>query len=219
MTGRIGRGPSLWSAAALFFVLTIVPASSNDAVPPTAAPRSPVVPASPPAAAPGPEEPKAPVRPEPAPPTEPATQSPETTVSPKRPDPPPAAGVLGRDVRGPHDEDMGKVIDVLVDKEGRPTAAVIDFGGFLGVGSRKVAVSWEALKFDPSAPDTPVRIALGRTDVQAAPEYKPSAPAPEIVGRPPVPAAPPTPADPPAPTGAPAPADPPPPANAPGPRN
>jgi len=36
---------------------------------------------------------------------------------------------------------------VVVDRSGQVRAAVIDFGGFLGVGSRKIAVDWDALSF------------------------------------------------------------------------
>ena len=66
------------------------------------------------------------------------------------------------------------VVDVLVDGDGRPRAAVIDFGGFLGVGSRKIAIDWELLQFRPADRTQPVRLVLGRAEVQAAPEYKPS---------------------------------------------
>jgi len=45
-------------------------------------------------------------------------------------------GVLGKDVRSAAGEDMGRIVDVVVDSGGGPRAAVIDFGGFLGVGSR-----------------------------------------------------------------------------------
>jgi hypothetical protein len=41
-----------------------------------------------------------------------------------------------------HSEDMGRIVDVIVDRSGQVRAAVIDFGGFLGVGSRKIAVDW-----------------------------------------------------------------------------
>ncbi|HEU0081687.1 MAG TPA: PRC-barrel domain-containing protein, partial [Bradyrhizobium sp.] len=58
-----------------------------------------------------------------------------------------AHGVLGRDVRSPADEDMGRIVDVIVDRGGQVRAAVIDFGGFLGVGSRKIVVDWNALHF------------------------------------------------------------------------
>ena len=42
---------------------------------------------------------------------------------------------------------MGQIIDVIVKRDGQVRAAVIDFGGFLGVGSRKIAVDWSALSF------------------------------------------------------------------------
>src|SRR6266568_2726819 len=58
-----------------------------------------------------------------------------------------AHGVLGRDVRSAADEDMGRIVDVVVDRAGQVRAAVIDFGGFLGVGSRKIVVDWNALRF------------------------------------------------------------------------
>src|SRR5437660_448895 len=42
-------------------------------------------------------------------------------------------GVLGKEVRSSAGENMGRVVDVLVDQAGHVRAAVIDFGGFLGV--------------------------------------------------------------------------------------
>ena len=58
-------------------------------------------------------------------------------------------GILGRQVLSAAGEDMGRVIDVVVDRAGQVRAAVIDFGGFLGVGNRKVAIDWGALRFAP----------------------------------------------------------------------
>jgi hypothetical protein len=113
-----------------------------------------------------------------------------------------AIGILGKRVHGPAGEDMGLVADVVVDDTGRPRAAIIDFGGFLGVGSRKIAIDWHLLQFSPANTASPITLALGRKDIQAAPEYKPAAPAPVVVDAPP-PASPP--ASPPA---APAPASP-----------
>src|SRR5256885_12735375 len=62
-----------------------------------------------------------------------------------------AQSVLGKEVRSSADENMGRIIDVIVDRSGRVRAAVIDFGGFLGVGSRKIAVDWNALSFAPAS--------------------------------------------------------------------
>ena len=51
-----------------------------------------------------------------------------------------AEGVLGKEVRSTADESLGRIIDVIVDREGKVRAAVIDFGGFLGVASHRVAI-------------------------------------------------------------------------------
>jgi PRC-barrel domain len=118
----------------------------------------------------------------------PAAPPPQTESSPDGPakvPPPPreptvtvfdhreVQGTLGKQVRSAADEDMGRIVDVIVDRGGQVRAAIIDFGGFLGVGSRKIAVAWNALRFSPNA-DKVERIALEltRDQVRAAPEYK-----------------------------------------------
>jgi hypothetical protein len=84
-----------------------------------------------------------------------------------------AQGVLGREVRSTADENMGRIVDVIVDRRGHVRAAIIDFGGFLGVGSRRIAVDWNALRFRPdSAKRDVITLELTRDQVKAAPEYK-----------------------------------------------
>ena len=84
-----------------------------------------------------------------------------------------AHGILGRDVRSTADEDMGRIVDVIVDRDGTVRAAVIDFGGFLGVGSRKIVVDWNALHFGSVANKSDsITLELTREQVKAAPEYK-----------------------------------------------
>lgn len=80
-------------------------------------------------------------------------------------------GILGKDVRSSSGEDMGRIVDVIVDRSGGPQAAIIDFGGFLGVGSRKIAVDWNALHFTPDGTPTQVTLDLTRDQVKTAPEY------------------------------------------------
>jgi len=81
-------------------------------------------------------------------------------------------GVLGREVLSATNENMGRIVDVLVDRGGQVRAAIIDFGGFLGVGSRKIAVDWTALHFPPPAkPGARIALELTRDQVKAAPEY------------------------------------------------
>jgi hypothetical protein len=82
-------------------------------------------------------------------------------------------GVLGREVLSAANENMGRIVDVLVDRGGQVRAAIIDFGGFLGVGSRKIAVDWSALHFPPPGkPNARIALELTRDQLKAAPEYQ-----------------------------------------------
>ena len=128
----------------------------------------------------------------PAPSTEanapPTMQPPASSVpvTPKNAAPPPsvtiigasdAHGVLGRDVLSAANEDMGRIVDVIVDRSGHVRAAVIDFGGFLGVGSRKIVVDWNAMRFGKivNKKDS-ITLELTKAQVAAAPEYKEDTP-------------------------------------------
>ena len=83
-----------------------------------------------------------------------------------------AKGILGRDVRSPASENMGRIADVIVDRAGQVRGAVIDFGGFLGVGSRKIAVDWRVLKFTTEGKVGRLTLQLNRNQVRVSPEYK-----------------------------------------------
>jgi hypothetical protein len=95
-----------------------------------------------------------------------------TVIAPRE-----AHGVLGRDVRSPANEDMGHIVDIIVDRTGTVRAAVIDFGGFLGVGSRKIVVDWNALHFGRvNDKSDSITLELSKAQVAAAPEYKEDTP-------------------------------------------
>lgn len=85
-------------------------------------------------------------------------------------------GILGKGVRNVAGEDMGRIIDIILDRDGRPRAAIIDFGGFLGVGSRKIAVDWRALRFNQEGKAARPVLQLSRNQVRVSPEYKPGDP-------------------------------------------
>jgi hypothetical protein len=95
-----------------------------------------------------------------------------------------AASALGKKVKGPNGEDLGLIVDVLVGPDGRPRAAVIDFGGFLGVGSRKIAIDWKVLDFGPLRRAGTAILGLDRAQIAAAPEYKPGPPGTDVVTAP-----------------------------------
>ena len=87
--------------------------------------------------------------------------------------------ILGHTVTGPDGKNIGHLVDVLVGALGDvlvgalgdPQAAVIDFGGFMGVGNRKIAVQWSALHFAPGDPKRPIALELTQDQIKAAPEY------------------------------------------------
>jgi hypothetical protein len=83
-----------------------------------------------------------------------------------------ALSVLGRAVAGPEGKDIGRLVDVLVNDAGEPVAGVVDFGGFMGVGARKIAVDWKALRFAPGDKAHPITLELTPDQIKAAPEYK-----------------------------------------------
>jgi len=83
--------------------------------------------------------------------------------------------VLGREIRTSGDHDAGRIIDVLVDESGHVQAVVIEFGGFLGIGTRKIAVDWSALRFD-SRHRSVLLVEVTRDQLRIAPEYKPGEP-------------------------------------------
>jgi hypothetical protein len=84
--------------------------------------------------------------------------------------------VLGKEVRNGTGENLGRIVDVLVDEGGQVRAAVVDFGGFLGVGARKLVVDWTALHLGPGDQHDIITAHITRDQARAAPEYKPGKP-------------------------------------------
>src|SRR5690242_9459616 len=144
---RTGSTSGVLSIAVLVFAATHVMA--DDATQPQASP----APVNPPAAT--------------TPSGKPTAPPPSITVI----GPADAHSVLGREVRSTSGQDMGRIVDVIVDRAGAVRAAVIDFGGFLGVGSRKIVVDWNALRFGKvkGASDS-ISLELTQDQVKAAPE-------------------------------------------------
>ena len=95
-----------------------------------------------------------------------------------------AAGVLGAKVVTAKGEEIGRIIDVIVDQTGHPRAAVIDFGGFMGIGNRKIAVDWKSLHFSTGQPDSPVICDLTPDQIKATPEYHETPDKPAAVAAP-----------------------------------
>jgi hypothetical protein len=115
----------------------------------------------------GPENPTAPAPPAAAPSPNPPAGTPATVLDDQE-----VSTILGKSVRSSADEDMGRIVDIIVSRDGQVHAAIIDFGGFLGIGTRKIAVDWRALNFAPAGKPGSITLDLTRNQVRLAPEYK-----------------------------------------------
>jgi hypothetical protein len=80
--------------------------------------------------------------------------------------------VLGKTLVGASGEITGRIVDVLADETGQVRAALVDYGGFLGVGSRKIAVAWSDLRFGPTGKPNAVAVDLTRENLARAPAVK-----------------------------------------------
>ena len=96
----------------------------------------------------------------------PATPTSIKTVAPDAAEP-----VLGSAIVDKSGKEIGHLVDVLVDRDGAPQAGVIDFGGFLGVGARKVAVHWGTLHFAPGDGKHQIVLEMTPDEIRAAPAY------------------------------------------------
>ncbi len=59
-----------------------------------------------------------------------------------------ASKMIGSTVYDVHNRDIGKVQDVILDRDGRVASVVVDVGTFLGMGGKNVAVRLSDIKSD-----------------------------------------------------------------------
>jgi len=82
-----------------------------------------------------------------------------------------ASALLGTKVRNANKESIGKIDDIYLDKDAKTTVVVISVGGFLGVGSKDVAVKWSDLTFGQDDTSVMVTTALTKDALTALPDY------------------------------------------------
>ena len=58
-----------------------------------------------------------------------------------------ASKIIGLSVYNESNEKLGSISELLTDKSGKISAAIIGVGGFLGVGQHDIAVNFDQLKF------------------------------------------------------------------------
>jgi len=80
--------------------------------------------------------------------------------------------ILGRQVLDSQGTIVGRLVDFIVSQSGEPLAGVVDVGGFMGIGMRRVAIAWPLLSFRKEAGDVFVVVNLPLDEIAAAPVYR-----------------------------------------------
>src|SRR6476619_3994736 len=81
-----------------------------------------------------------------------------------------ASHLIGMKVQGTDGKKLGDIKDLVVDPmDGDIDYAVLDYGGFLGVGDKYFAVPWEAFKF--SADGKKAILDVTKKDLKQAPGF------------------------------------------------
>jgi len=82
-----------------------------------------------------------------------------------------ASKVLHADVRNDKGDRIGKIDDIVVDTDGTLSVAIIDVGGFLGLGGHRVAIPVSQLVFSQTRPQILLPGAT-KDALKALPEFK-----------------------------------------------
>jgi hypothetical protein len=69
-------------------------------------------------------------------------------------------------------ETVGSIQNIYLDDSGKVKVVVISVGGFLGVGSKDVAVKWEDIKFGKDGKSLALTTGLTKDALKAMPDYK-----------------------------------------------
>jgi sporulation protein YlmC with PRC-barrel domain len=80
--------------------------------------------------------------------------------------------LIGATVRNDRREAVGKIEDVYVDSSGAIKTVIVSVGGFLGVGSKDVAVKWSDLKFSRDDKSIVIMTSWTKDSLKAMPDYK-----------------------------------------------
>ncbi|GLQ78455.1 photosystem reaction center subunit H [Mesorhizobium huakuii] len=118
----------------------------------------------------------------PAPADKPAVQEPAATAPVPRAEGSIVTNIIGESVyngTGNDAENIGKVTDVVFDKDGMAKSVVIGVGGFLGVGAKNVAFDYDKLQWAEKNGDRWLVAQTSKDELTAHPEFdsKPYGPA------------------------------------------
>jgi len=81
-----------------------------------------------------------------------------------------SSSITGQDVYNLKDENIGDIKDLMIDPSNAEVLyAVLEFGGFMGIGSKLFAIPLEALQFSGS--DETIRLDVNKEKLENAPSF------------------------------------------------
>lgn len=82
-----------------------------------------------------------------------------------------SSDLIGMKVVGSNQESIGKVSELIIE-DNQVVGAVLDVGGFLGLGAKKVGVPWDALSVSEVEGSTVANVTLTKEELSDMPEFK-----------------------------------------------
>jgi hypothetical protein len=84
-----------------------------------------------------------------------------------------ASRLIGLNIENPANENIGEIYDIVITDAGATRAYIVSVGGFLGLGTRYVAVDPKAITFNrQDEKNWKATMKVNKDQLKAAPEYK-----------------------------------------------
>lgn len=82
-----------------------------------------------------------------------------------------SSDLVGMKVTGQGDESIGEISDLIIENN-QVTGAVLNVGGFLGLGAKKIGLPWDSLNVTESEGSPVASVSLSKDQLASMPEYK-----------------------------------------------
>ncbi|HEX2257054.1 MAG TPA: PRC-barrel domain-containing protein, partial [Afifellaceae bacterium] len=86
-----------------------------------------------------------------------------------------ADDLMGANVVGADNEEIGQVGDVLFSQDGQVRAVIVDVGGFLGIGAKEVAIEFDSAQVQRQDGELALMISATQEQLEQAPEWQETA--------------------------------------------
>jgi sporulation protein YlmC with PRC-barrel domain len=83
-----------------------------------------------------------------------------------------ASTMMGKEIYGADNESIGEVSDLVMQEDGKTRAALIDVGGFLGVGEKEVAIPFDQIQVTKEGDEPRLTVAMTKEQLEQAPAFE-----------------------------------------------